>query len=130
MSAATETTTVRVMLVDDHADFRHLVAYWISREPGLEVVSQAKSLKNARRNISSVGWDVAVLDLGLPDGSGADLIAELRKGCPGTAMLILSASLDPTNLAKVREAGAEEEVLEKDASPEEIIGAIRRLGNG
>jgi DNA-binding NarL/FixJ family response regulator len=129
MSAATETTTVRVMLVDDHADFRRLMTYWIDREPDLEVVTQAKSLEEARRNASSVGWDVAVLDLGLPDGNGADLIAELREGCPGCAVLILSGSLDPTNLAKVREAGAEE-VLEKDASPEEIIGAIRRLGNG
>jgi DNA-binding NarL/FixJ family response regulator len=128
MSAATETTTVRVMLVDDHADFRHLVAHWISREPDLEVVAQAKSLEEARRNTSSVGWDVAVLDLDLPDGNGADLIPELREGCPGCAMLILGGSLDPTNLAKVREAGAEE-VLEKDAFPEDIIGAIRRLGN-
>jgi CheY-like chemotaxis protein len=40
--------------------------------------------------------------------------------------LFVSASLDPTNLARVREAGVEE-VLDKFAAPEEIIGAIRRL---
>jgi CheY-like chemotaxis protein len=105
MSAATETTTIRVILVEDHADFRHLVSYWIDREPDLEVVAQAKSLEETRQNASSVGWDVAVLDLGLPDGSGTELIEELRESCPGCAVLVLSASLDPTNLVKVREAG-------------------------
>ncbi len=117
------------MLVEDQADFRHLMATLLGRQADLEVVAQAGSLAEARRHAATVEFDVAILDLGLPDGNGADLIAELREGCPGCAVLILSGSLDPTNLAKVREAGAEE-VLEKDASPEEIIGAIRRLGNG
>jgi DNA-binding NarL/FixJ family response regulator len=43
---------------------------------------------------------VAVLDLGLPDGNGADLIAELRRASPGVGVLILSASLDANNLKK------------------------------
>jgi DNA-binding NarL/FixJ family response regulator len=125
----TETRTVRVMLVEDHADFRHLVARWVDREPDLEVVAEAESLEEARRLAASVGCDVAVLDIGLPDGSGTDLIAELRELCPGSAALILSATLDPASLARVREAGVEE-VLDKFARPAEVIGAIRRLGKG
>ena len=127
--AATETTMVKVMLVEDHADFRRLVARWVDREPDLEVVAQAGSLEEARPLAASVGCDVAVLDIGLPDGSGADLIAELRELCPGSAALILSATLDPANLAQAKEAGVEE-VLDKSAGPAEVIGAIRRLGNG
>jgi DNA-binding NarL/FixJ family response regulator len=76
-----------------------------------------------------VGCDVAVLDIGLPDGSGTDIIAELRELCPGSASLILSATLDPASLARAKEVGAEE-VLDKFADPAEVIGAIRRLGNG
>jgi DNA-binding NarL/FixJ family response regulator len=124
----TETRTIRVMLVEDHADFRHLVARWVDREPDLEVVAEAGSLEEARRLAASVGCDVAVLDIGLPDGSGTDIVAELRELCPGSASLILSATLDPASLARAREARAEE-VLDKFAGPAEVIGVIRRLGN-
>ena len=128
MRAATETTMVKVMLVEDHPDFRRLVARLVEREPDLEVVAQAGSLEEARRYAASVMCDVAVLDMSLPDGSGADLIAELRELCPGSAALILSATLDPASLARAREAGAEE-VLDKLAAPAEVIEAIRRLAN-
>ena len=43
--------------------------------------------------------------------------------------MILSASLDEANLARAREAGADE-ILDKFVDPAEVIGAIRRLGNG
>ena len=125
----TETRTVRVMLVDDHADFRALVAAWVDHQPDLAVVAQAGSLEEARRQAASVGCDVAVLDMGLPDGVGSDLIAELRELCPGSAAMILSGSLDEANLARAREAGADE-ILDKFVDPAEVIGAIRRLGNG
>ena len=122
----TGTGTVRVMLVDDHADFRTLVAACVDQQPDLEVVAQAGSLEEARRRAASVGWDVAVLDMGLPDGVGSDLIAELRELCPGSAVMILSASLDAANLARAKGAGAEE-ILDKFVDPAEVIGAIRRL---
>jgi two-component system, NarL family, response regulator DevR len=128
----TETGAVRVvkvMLVDDHTDFRRLVAAVVDREADLEVVSQAGSLEEARGRIASVGCDVAVLDMSLPDGVGSDLIAGLREICPGSAVLILSASLDAAALARVKEAGADE-VLDKFGNPAEVVGAIRQLGAG
>jgi two-component system response regulator DevR len=125
----TETGVVRVMLVDDHADFRRLVAAVVDREADLEVVAQAGSLEEARGRIASVGCDVAVLDMSLPDGVGSDLIAGLREMCPGSAVLILSASLDAATLARVKEAGADQ-VLDKFGNPAEVVGAIRQLGAG
>jgi two-component system, NarL family, response regulator DevR len=120
---------VRVMLVDDHTDFRRLVAAVVDREADLEVVAQAGSLEEARGRIASVGCDVAVLDMSLPDGVGSDLIAGLREICPGSAVLILSASLDAATLARVKEAGADE-VLDKFGNPAEVVGAIRQLWAG
>ena len=129
MRAATETRMVSVMLVEDNAAFRGLVASLVNRQPDLEVVAQTSSLEEARRSAASVGCDVAVLDLDLPDGSGADLIMELRELCPDSAALVFSATLVPKTLARVREAGAEE-VLDKFATPAEVLEAIRRLGYG
>ena len=113
--------------MEDHADFRGVMALLVDRQSGLEVVAQAGALVEARRQAASVGCDVAGLDLGLPDGNGADLIAELPEVCPGSAVLILSASLDAANLARTREAGADD-VLEKFEDPAKVIEAIRRLG--
>ncbi len=70
-----------------------------------------------------------VLDLGLPDGNGADLIGELREANPWEAVLIMSASLHPTNIERAMRAGAAE-VLDKLSPPAEVVGTVRRLGAG
>ncbi len=117
------------MLVEDQADFRRLMVALLARQPDLEVVAQAGSLTEARKQAVEVSFDVAVLDLGLPDGNGAELIADLRGPNPGAAVLVLSASLDPASLERAAEAGADE-IMDKLATPIELIGAIRRLGTG
>jgi DNA-binding NarL/FixJ family response regulator len=120
-------TRTRIMLIEDHADFRDLMTVLLGREPDLEVVAQAGSLAEARNHAAAVRFDVAVLDLGLPDGNGADLIADLRGTNPGAAVLVLSASLDPRSRERATEAGADE-VMDKLASPADVLGTIRRLG--
>ena len=121
----------RVVLVDDHAEFRHLMRALLGRQADLEVVAQAGSLAEARSHAVAVRCDVAVLDLGLPDGNGADLIADLREANPDVAVLVLSASLDPprpTNLRRATEAGADE-IQDKRADPAEVVSSVRHLGN-
>jgi DNA-binding NarL/FixJ family response regulator len=76
-----------------------------------------------------VRFDVAILDLGLPDGNGADLIADLRGANPDVSVLVLSANLDPTSRERATQAGADE-ILDKFATPGEGLGTIRRLGGG
>ena len=115
------------MLVEDQADFRRLMVALLDRQPDLEVVAQAGSLTEAREHAAVVRFDVAVLDLGLPDGNGADLISDLRGTNPDVAVLILSASLDPASLERAAQAGASE-IMDKLSTPGELIGAIRRLG--
>jgi DNA-binding NarL/FixJ family response regulator len=122
-------TRTRIMLVEDQPDFRRLMVALLARQPDLEVVAEAGSLTEAREHAAEVSFDVAVLDLGLPDGSGANLISDLRGSNPDAAVLILSASLDPASLERATEAGASE-IMDKLSTPGELIGAIRRLGTG
>ena len=70
MSAKDEGTQTRVMLVDDHADFRRLMTAALSRQPDLEVVAQAGSLAEARNLAMVAEYEVVVLDLGLRIPSG------------------------------------------------------------
>ena len=121
-------TLTRIMLVDDHPDFRDLMVTLLENQPDLKVVAQAGTMAEARHQAATSSFDVVVLDLGLPDGNGADLIGELREASPGGAVLVMSASLHPTNLEKALREGADE-VLDKLSPPAEVVGTVRRLGN-
>ncbi len=116
---------IRVLLVEDHAAFRGALAFLLGREPDLEVVAQAGSLAEAREALDG-HFDVAVVDLGLPDGDGRELIGELRTASPGTLVLVLSATIEPEHLDELRTAGAGM-VLAKVESPPIIAEEVRRL---
>jgi DNA-binding NarL/FixJ family response regulator len=122
-----ETRSVRVMLVEDHLAFRQALAFLLSHEPDLEVVAQAGSLAEAREALVDRRLDVAVVDLGLPDGDGRELFGELRRRNPGISVVVLSAAiLWPGHLDAVLKAGADA-VLHKVASPPTIVEEVRRL---
>ena len=118
---------IRVLLVDDHAAFREPLSFMFDREPEFVVIGQAGSLAEAREILD--GADVAVVDLDLPDGNGAELIGELRAANPQGMALILTASADRGAYARAVEAGAAG-VLHKSARIKDIIDAVRRLEAG
>ena len=121
---------VRVLLVEDHAAVREAVAASFEREAGFEVVGQAGSLGAARRLLAEgVPVDVAVVDLGLPDGHGGDLIEDLRAANPEAQALVLSVSLDRAETARAVQSGAAG-VLHKTAHLDEVVGAVERLRAG
>lgn len=120
---------IRVLLVEDHAAFREALAFLLGREPDLEVVAQAGSLAGAREALLDVSFDVAVVDLGLPDGDGRELIGDLRRASPDSSVLVLSATIESEHLDDLLTAGADE-VLAKVESPPIIAEEVRRLAGG
>jgi PAS domain S-box-containing protein len=118
---------VRILLVEDHASFRQGVAAILELEPSFSVVGQAGSLAEARQILEGV--DVAIVDLGLPDGYGGELIKELRALNPQAQALVLSASLERSEIARAVERGAAG-VLHKSAGVDEIAEAVQRLKEG
>lgn len=119
--------TTRILLVEDHSSFRQALALILEREENFAVVGQASTLAEARD--MAEGVDVAVVDLALPDGSGTDLIRELHAEQPHLMSLVLSATLDQTQLARAIEAGAAG-ILHKSAAIDDIVGSVRRLKDG
>lgn len=119
------------MLVDDHTSFRLPLAIVLEREPDLEVVAQAGSLAEAREILAGKEpkMDVVLVDLNLPDGSGVDLIGDLRDARPDAAALVLSAHSDPSQLARAIEAGARG-IAHKSTSPLEVVESLCRLYAG
>ena len=117
------------MLVEDHAAFRGALALMLNRQPDLEVAAQCGSLAECRSLGGFADIDVALLDLLLPDGDGAQLIGELRGANPRVKVLILSASVEAGLLERMAGSGADG-VLDKTRRPQEIVAEVRRLASG
>jgi DNA-binding NarL/FixJ family response regulator len=122
---------IRIVVVDDHDTFRDPLAFMLEREPDLTVVARPRSLSEARGVLegAELAVDVALVDLNLPDGSGADLIKDLGASRPRAKALVLSAMSEQRYLAGAIEAGAAG-VLHKSTPMRDLVEAVRRLAAG
>jgi len=128
MTGEAVTKQIRVMLVEDHPDFRALMEVLLNGQSDIKLVAQAGLLAEARKHAAMFELDVVVLDLGLPDGHGEDLITDFRRSNPDVGVLILSASLDPAGVEKATRLGADA-IMDKLAPLEEVLSTVRRLGS-
>ena len=103
----------RILLVEDHTAFREAMATYLEKDSDFEVAAQAGSLAEARA-IASAEFDVAIIDIYLPDGNGLNLVRQLRQEVPHIKTLVLTGSVDPNAEGLSREAGVDE-VLFKSA---------------
>ena len=115
------------LVVDDHPLIREAVAVRLHSLGAGEVV-EAASCAEARARARSMPPDLATVDLRLPDGSGLDLLAELRgAGC--TRLVVLSAADDPYSVRAAFVAGAQGYLL-KSAGSGTITDGLRRVLDG
>lgn len=96
-------------------------------------VYHAEDLRSAREWFAQRpgdGGDVlALVDLGLPDGSGVDLIREVSGSHPAAQLVVTTVYADDDHLMQAMAAGASSYLL-KDRPAEEIVGLLRRIGGG
>ena len=116
---------IRILVVDDHAEFRQAFAGLLESQPDMEVVGTAGSLAEARTMLSGV--DVALLDRGLPDGDGLELIGELRALNRGARVFVISSTAEMIHPTDAIEAGADG-VIDKIDTSERVFAAIRGPG--
>jgi DNA-binding NarL/FixJ family response regulator len=116
---------IRILLVDDRSDFRQTFARLLERQPDLEVVAAAGSLAEGRTMLEGV--DVALIDRGLPDGDGLELIGELRAVNPDVRVLVISSTVEMRHPTDAIEAGADG-VIDKLDTSERVFAAIRGPG--
>lgn len=115
------------MVVDDHPLVRESMVTRL-RAMGARDVIEAASIAEARARAASGSRDVCVLDLGLPDGSGLELLADLR-AAGWTKLIVLSAADDPYSVRSAFVAGAQGYLL-KSASPHVVVDGVRRVLDG
>lgn len=119
---------IRLLLVDDHEIVRRGLSELLETHEDLQVTAQAGSLEEATA-IDLDQFDVAVLDVRLPDGSGVDLCRSLRERRPDLACLMLTSFPDNEAISASVLAGARGYVL-KNVRGDDLVNAIRRVANG
>lgn len=115
-----------ILLVEDDPPTRARLERAISALPELALLGAAGTLAAARVLVGESVPDVLLTDLGLPDGSGDELIRELALSHPESTSLVITVFADEKTVIRALEAGASGYLL-KDASVEAISDALRQL---
>lgn len=120
---------VGVLLVEDHVTFRQALDAVMLGEPDLRVVGQVARAGEAGAVAARTHPQVALVDLDLPDGSGATAIRDIHESSPETACVVLSALTDDVQLGRAIEAGAAA-VLHKSIGIPELLETLRAVARG
>ncbi len=124
-------TPWRVLIVEDDPTTREFFAQSVRQCAQLQLLGQAASVAEARTWLaeSSQAIDVLLTDLGLPDGSGLEVIRHALQRHPECEALVISMFGDEDNVLASIEAGATG-YIHKDSAPDDVAQAILQLKAG
>lgn len=122
---------VRIAVVEDDAVLRHALAAMLGQVPGFAVAGVAGTVAGGLDLLRAGGGspDVLLVDLGLPDGSGLELIDEARQAAHECRTLVLTVFADVRTVVDAIEAGADGYLL-KESGVEQVAAAIRTVMAG
>jgi DNA-binding NarL/FixJ family response regulator len=121
--------TVSVLIVEDDERFRAAFAGVIGAAPDLRLVGTAADLPQGLLLLRELKPDVVLVDLGLPSGSGIELIRYAHVHLPATDVMVVSVFGDEPHVMASLEAGATGYLL-KDTHPADLAEQIRTLHAG
>jgi DNA-binding NarL/FixJ family response regulator len=120
---------LKVALVEDDIAFQNSFAAAVGSSTDMRLIGMAHNVAQARKMLAGDPLDVLVVDLGLPDGSGIDVIRDAHAAWPDCGIMVSTTFADEKHVIASIEAGAAGYLL-KDSSPEKIADEIRALHAG
>jgi len=120
---------IKVLVADDHAVVRRGLRQILSETSDILVAGEASSTKEVRQLTGDQRWDVVVLDINMPGGSGIELLGELRRLNPSPRVLVLTVYPEEQYAVRAIRAGAAG-FLTKESAPEKLIEAVRKIASG
>ncbi len=124
----TDTSAIRVLLVDDHDLIRAGLTGVFGLDPSMEVVGAASTVTEAMELFERLLPDVVVTDLQLPDGTGLDVVRSVRRRKTETGVVVLTMHSGDEQIFAALEAGASA-FVGKDAPATEVVKAARHASN-
>jgi DNA-binding NarL/FixJ family response regulator len=120
-------STIRVLIVDDHAVVREGLRTFLELQDGIEVVGEAGDGAAALDQAAALSPDVILMDLVMPRLDGVAAMRKLRERSPASRVIVLTSFLDDSRLMPALQAGAAGYLL-KDVEPAELARAVRTAG--
>jgi two-component system, NarL family, invasion response regulator UvrY len=120
---------IEVVVADDHAIVRRGVIDILNEEPDLAVVAEASSGQEVLQIARQINFDVLVLDMGLPDMNGLEVLYQLKMVKSSARTLILSIYPEEQYGLRALKAGAMG-YLTKESAPIELVAAIHKIAQG
>jgi len=124
-----ESSKKRVFLVDDHPLVREWLTNLINQQSDLIVCGEAEDAPQALQSIERLKPDVIVADITLASGSGIELVKDVKRLAPASAIVILSMHDETLYAERALRAGARGYVMKRETT-KKIITAIRHVLEG
>lgn len=125
----TPTSTIRVLIADDHAIVREGLKQILADTKDIVVAGEAKNGLEAIRLARTGDCQVLLLDISMPDKSGIEVLKQIKKETPDLAVLMLSMHREDLYAIRSLKAGAAG-YLNKQSAPNELVNAIRMVADG
>jgi len=120
---------IKAMVVEDESVFLNRFCQIIASDPELELFAAVRDGVSARKLLAHAAPDVLLVDLGLPDVSGIEIIRETARTYPDTDSMVVTIFADEQHVLASIEAGATGYLL-KDSLPAELTDSIKQLRAG
>lgn len=120
---------IKILIADDHAVVRGGLRQFLAGAPDCCIAGEAHSGSEALLLVEAEPWDLLLLDIGLPDVNGLEVLKRIKRKKPTLPVLIFSMFAEDDYAMAALEGGAAG-YLQKDSTPDEILVAIRRAGRG
>ena len=120
---------MRIVIADDSSVVRQRLIRMLGDVIGVEVVGQADDVPLARNLVDTLKPDVAILDIRMPSGSGADLVPNLKKLSPAPKVIMLTNYAYPENRKKCMDGGADY-FFDKSTEFQKVVAVLKDLQFG
>ena len=118
-----------ILLLEDLPEIRAWLSSLVMQVFPDAQIAEAARVHDALGLVSAIKFDLALIDLGLPDGSGVDVVSALREHQPETQSVIVTIHDDDEHLFPALQAGAFGYIL-KEQARELIIEQLQRISSG
>lgn len=120
---------ITVAMIEDHQILVDSLSLMLRYESDIEFLGSASSISNGQRLVKEMTPNVLLLDVGLPDGSGLDLIPEVNRTSPETNIVVLTSLSDEATLMRVIDSGISG-FVSKNSQLSDLMETIRKAAEG
>jgi len=124
----TNNNSIRVVVIDDHAQFRASLISVLVESPGIEIVGEGSNGREAERIVRDNQPDVVLLDDNIPVLNGEETVKRIKQ-ISKCRILMLTISQREEDLMGAIRSGADGYIL-KNSDPKEFNNAIKRVISG